>query len=69
MIRIKRLVHHINMYLRGYRKGRIVTNMPSNFELDGMPSGMKHSAIRNATYRNVWYKRHNTKTIQKDMKY
>lgn len=66
---IKRIGHHINMLIRGYRKGQTSVNMPSNFDLDAMPSGMKHSAIRNATYRRVWYKRKNGKIIKKDIKY
>lgn len=69
MILIKIIGHHINMLLRGYKKGLTSSDVPSNFDLDAMPNGMRHNTLRNATYYKVWYKHKNGQLIKKPIRY
>lgn len=66
---VKLIAHHVNMLARGYKKGLTSSNLPSNFELDAMPNGMRRSALKGATYYKVWYKWKSGKLIKKEVRY
>lgn len=67
MITLNIIIQHITMFLKGYRKGLTSSDMPSNVDLDAMPSPMRRGAISHATYRKVWYKRKNGQLIKHEI--